>query len=113
MVGVIAALSLDGPDVAGWIRRVRVRAGLSQTELARLLGTKQPVVSRWESGRDEPRLSTLSRIARACGLRLVLSAEFDDVDRAQIRQMLAMSPEQRLAGAENLSRLLAEARPVS
>jgi hypothetical protein len=33
-----------------------------------------------------------------------------DVDRAQIRQQLAMSPEQRLASVANISRTAAVAR---
>jgi hypothetical protein len=46
----------------------------------------------------------------ACGLvlDLVVRAE-PDVDRAQIRQQLAMSPEQRLASVRNLSRTIAQA----
>ena len=95
------------------IRRCRVEAGLTQAALAERLGTTQSVVSRWERGGDEPRLSTLTRILRACGQRLVISVEPDDVDRAQIRQQLAMSPADRLASVRNVSRMLASARKVS
>jgi transcriptional regulator with XRE-family HTH domain len=94
------------------VRRARARAGFSQAELAERLGTTQSVVSRWERGADEPRLSTLERIARACGQRLVVSIEADDLDRAQIRQQLAMSPAQRLASVTNVSRMLASASKV-
>jgi predicted transcriptional regulator len=94
------------------IRESRRRAGLTQVELARRLGTTQPVISRWERGGDEPRLSTLTRILRACGRRLVLSVETDDVDRAQIRAHLAMTPAQRLAAVTNVSRTLATSRRV-
>jgi hypothetical protein len=66
-------------------------------------------VSRWERGRDEPRLSTLASILRACGLRLVLTAE-DDIDRSQIQQQLALSPKQRLESVRNVSRTVARAR---
>jgi transcriptional regulator with XRE-family HTH domain len=97
---------------ASLIRSVRGRAGLSQAALAARLGTTQSVVSRWERGGDEPRLSTLERIARACGGRLVVTVEPDDVDRAQIRQHLAMSPAERLASVANVSRMLATARRI-
>jgi transcriptional regulator with XRE-family HTH domain len=36
---------------------------LSQEQLARQLGTKQPNVAAWESGRRVPTLETLERIA--------------------------------------------------
>jgi transcriptional regulator with XRE-family HTH domain len=94
------------------VRSAREAAGLSQADLAARLGTTQPVVSRWERGHDEPRLSTLVRIARACDLRLEVRLADDSVDRAQIRQQLALSPEQRLASVVNLSRTLAEIRPA-
>ena len=92
------------------IRDARRFAGISQQQLADRVGTTQSAVSRWERGHDEPRIGTLSRILTACGLRLVLAAEPDDVDRAQIRQQLAMSPEDRLAGVVNFSRMLASAK---
>jgi transcriptional regulator with XRE-family HTH domain len=100
-------------QTAELIRAARTEAGLTQAALAKRLGTTQPVVSRWERGGDEPRLSTLTRILRACGRRLVLSTVADDVDRAQIRQQLAMSPTQRLASAANVSRMLASARKIT
>ena len=94
------------------VRTARTEAGLTQAALAARLGTTQSVVSRWERGDDEPRLSTLQRIAQACGQRLMLSLEPDDVDRAQIRQQLALSPSDRLASVANVSRLIATARRV-
>lgn len=94
------------------VRAARRHAGVTQAELARRLGTRQSVVSRWERGHDEPRLSTLSRVARACGLAVTLHVEPDDVDVAQIRQQLAQTPEERLASVVNLSRLRAGARQV-
>jgi transcriptional regulator with XRE-family HTH domain len=91
------------------IRTARHGAGLSQQELAQQLGTTQSAVSRWERGHDEPRISTLQAILGACGKRLVLDST-DDVDRAQIRQQLAMTPEQRLASVTNVSRFVSTAK---
>jgi transcriptional regulator with XRE-family HTH domain len=91
------------------IRAARRSAGLSQAELARRLETTQSAVSRWERGHDEPRISTLRAILLACGKRLVLDCT-DDIDRAQIRQQLAMTPEQRLASVTNVSRFVTSAR---
>ncbi|MGH8924610.1 MAG: helix-turn-helix domain-containing protein [Acidimicrobiia bacterium] len=100
----------DNGALAELIKKARAQAGLSQTELARRLGSKQPAVSRWETGEDEPRLSTLVRLLLACDLALVMSVEPVEVDRSQIRQQLALSPAQRLASVANLSRLRATAR---
>jgi transcriptional regulator with XRE-family HTH domain len=99
-------------ELGALLGRARRAAGLSQAELARRLGTTQSAVSRWERGREEPRLSTLASILRACGLRFLLTVE-DDVDRAQIREQLAMTPMQRLRSVANVSRTLASARAVA
>lgn len=52
---------------------VRNRAGLTQEELARKMGTTQPVVARLESGRSRPSMRTLERLADATGSRLRIS----------------------------------------
>lgn len=52
---------------------VRNRAGLTQQELARKMGTTQPVVARLESGRTRPSMRTLERLAEATGSRLRIS----------------------------------------
>jgi transcriptional regulator with XRE-family HTH domain len=94
------------------IRWARERAGLSQADLARAVNTTQSAVSRWEMGRDEPRRSRLAELLDACGFRATLTVvpADDGVDRAQLRQQLAMSPEQRLASVANVSRFRATAR---
>ena len=103
--------SLHGLDTADLLKEARRQAGLTQAALAERLGTTQSAVSRWERGREEPRLSTLAGVLDACGVRAQLSFEIDDgVDRAQIRQRLAMTPAQRLAEVTNLSRLLTASR---
>jgi ribosome-binding protein aMBF1 (putative translation factor) len=46
----------------------RIDHGLSQTELARMLGMHQPAIARLEAGDHEPSLATLSRLARTLGV---------------------------------------------
>lgn len=58
--------------VARAVIAARSRAGLTQTELARRMGTTQPVVARLESGRIEPSLRTLKRLAQATGSKLMI-----------------------------------------
>jgi DNA-binding XRE family transcriptional regulator len=50
-------------DVAIKVIQFRVTNGLSQAELARRLGMRQPNVARLESGDHEPSLRTLARLA--------------------------------------------------
>jgi transcriptional regulator with XRE-family HTH domain len=98
------------------IREVRRLAGLSQHELADLLGTKQSVISRWERGLDTPRVDTLARILQACGFEGDLTfRRHDDEDRSQIAMHLDMTPEDRLAYLRDIldfEELAATARPV-
>lgn len=53
----------------------RNRAGLTQVELARKMGTTQPAVARLEGGRTRPSMRTLERLARATGSRLLIRFE--------------------------------------
>ncbi|ROT44316.1 helix-turn-helix transcriptional regulator [Pusillimonas sp. NJUB218] len=50
----------------------RVRAGLTQTEIAQRMSTTQSTIARLESGRSLPSLRTLARYAEATGSRTVI-----------------------------------------
>jgi len=50
----------------------RMRAGLTQTELARRMGTTQSAIARLESGRISPNIRTLKKLAEVTGSRLVV-----------------------------------------
>lgn len=52
--------------------KARQRAGISQTEVARRMGTKPPAITRLESfnSHHSPSLRTLTRYAQAVGCRL-------------------------------------------
>lgn len=52
------------------IARLRILRGLTQEQLAALVGTKQPGIARLESGAIEPRLPFLRKVAAALGARL-------------------------------------------
>lgn len=60
----------DRLKLARKLKALREKSGLSQTELAERVGTKQPAIARLESGRVIPKLDLLEKIARALGLRL-------------------------------------------
>ena len=52
------------------VARLRMLRGLTQKELARAVGTRQPSIARLESGKSEPRLSFLRKVATALEARL-------------------------------------------
>lgn len=54
------------------IRLARQRRGLTQSDLARRVGTSQPVISAYEHGRRDPSVATLGRIIAGTGERLVI-----------------------------------------
>jgi transcriptional regulator with XRE-family HTH domain len=45
------------------IARLRIQRGLTQAQLAELVGTRQPSIARLESGQSHPSLSFLQRVA--------------------------------------------------
>jgi len=53
----------------------RVRAGLTQEQLAEKMQTTQSTIARMESGRTFPSMRTLSRYAEATGSRAVVRLE--------------------------------------
>lgn len=98
------------------IREARFRAGLTQVELARRADTSQPAIARYERGEVSPRVATLDRIVRACGLELVPAlVEYDDHDRTLYEPMLRMTADERLQhmlAVLDWGRQLRSARPV-
>lgn len=48
----------------------RLRCGVTQAELAKKVGTKQSVISRFESGTENPTLGFLRKITDALGAQL-------------------------------------------
>jgi ribosome-binding protein aMBF1 (putative translation factor) len=63
-------------EIAAELLRARLRAGLSQTELAARMATSQSAIARLESGDTLPSTKTLLRYAQATGskVRVKLSA---------------------------------------
>lgn len=53
--------------------RKRLEKGLSQKELARKIGTKQSAISRLESGRYNPTVQVLRKVAQALDANLRIS----------------------------------------
>jgi len=56
-----------------FLRQLRVSRGLSQRQLAEVVGVSQPNLSAYEHDRRVPTMDTLNKIAVACGYQLAAS----------------------------------------
>lgn len=61
------------------LKRVREAKGLSQKELANLIGMAQAQYSRIESGKTDPSFSVVMKIAKALGLTLSEIFQADEI----------------------------------
>ena len=104
------------PDAATLVRDARSYAGLTQRALARRARTAQSVVARIEGGLTSPSWDTLARLLAAAGFELRAQLDARPAPRshmlADVRRILGLSPEARLAEAANVSRMIAAARRV-
>jgi transcriptional regulator with XRE-family HTH domain len=64
------------------IKRIREAKGLSQKELITAIGMGAPMYSRIETGKTEPSLSSLEKIAKALGIKL--SELFSDKEPEEV-----------------------------
>ena len=98
---------------ADLLRSARLRAGLTQRELAKRADRPQSSVARWESGAMQPSLETLRELLRACGSDLWYQLVNDDrsydefIDRA-----LDLEPRERLEAATRASNALRRLEPA-
>ena len=82
---------------ADLIPEARLRAGLSQKELAARSGRERSVIARWEQGVVAPSLETLVEIVRASGFDLPLELiPYDGSTDEGLRQTVRLSPERRV-----------------
>lgn len=92
------------------IRESRLRAGLSQAELAARTHRNQSSIARYESGAVEPDLRTLTDLCEACGYRLHIElTPVDHAERALIDDFTSLDPAARLRSATRHARLAAKA----
>jgi transcriptional regulator with XRE-family HTH domain len=79
------------------LREARLRAGLTQRQLATRANTSQSAIARWESGAVQPSFERLRELIRACGLELTYGlATYDDSYLSHINRQLALSPAERV-----------------
>src|SRR5437016_11927351 len=103
-------------STAELLRQARLKAGLSQRQLAQRAGTAQSVIARIERGQTSPTWETMERLLAAAGVELRPQLELPVVVGshmlAEVPRILGMTPEQRLEEVKNLSEFLANARRV-
>src|ERR1051325_2578385 len=97
------------------VRRSRLKAGLTQAELAQRRGTAQSAIARLERPGSNPRVDTLATALQATDhdLDIRARARAHNVDEGQILERLKLSPSERLAtfqaSSANMRGLLAKA----
>jgi transcriptional regulator with XRE-family HTH domain len=80
---------------ADLIREARLRAGLSQYQLADLTGRDRTVIARWEHGHVAPSLETLLELLHVCGFDLPAElVPYDQADQ-RLHKNALLSPERR------------------
>ena len=62
---------LDAKTI-GQFKKARIKKKLSQGELAKLVGTKQSAISRFESGRYNPSIKFLGKVADSLGKSIII-----------------------------------------
>jgi transcriptional regulator with XRE-family HTH domain len=82
---------------AALIREARLRAGLTQADLAERTGRDRSVIARWEQAVVAPSVETLIELVRACGFDLPLELEpLDTSENDRLKKNTMLSPERRV-----------------
>jgi len=79
------------------LQEARLRAGLTQYELAARTGRDRAVIARWEQEVVSPSLETLVELLRACGFDLEpVLVPYETERNERLSTNLRLSPERRL-----------------
>ena len=81
------------------IREARLKASLTQTELAARLGRDRAQIARWETGGQEPSFENLRAVVEACGFVLKLEIADPEENQAldsELEASLLQAPQQRV-----------------
>jgi transcriptional regulator with XRE-family HTH domain len=97
------------------LREARNRHGVSQARLAVRAGTTQSAISRIESDRVSPSVTTLRELLHLVGedLRLESSPREFGIDRTQVVERLRATPEERLDYASDIADFVIRHRGIA
>lgn len=84
-------------DAIERLAQLRQALGMTQEQVANVLHVSQESVSRIEH-RDDLYLSTVARYVNALGGRVVVEAVFDDEQRVDLSQLLALQAKEERQG---------------
>ena len=96
------------PDYSQWIKRTRQVAGLTQAQLARLIGVSYASVNRWENSQSRPNNLAWQRI-----IGLELSLQPDDVEESDPAVQVGASNNLDFSAAPEAVSALAEAHRLA
>ena len=101
-------------NAADLLREARLRAGLTQRELAKRARTAQSVIARIERGQSDPSWETLTRLIAAAGFdlrgELTLRSTPDSHMLQDVARILSLTPEERLSEVRNVNTFVTAAR---
>lgn len=87
----------DTARSARLLREARLRAGLSQQQLAEVSGKDRTVIARYEQGVVAPSVDTLVEIVRSCGFDILLEVvPYEPGLSERTVALQRLSPERRL-----------------
>jgi len=93
----MVGMRTDTVRSATLIREARLRAGLSQQELAAKSRKDRTVIARWEQGLVAPSIDTLVELVRACGFDIPLElVAYDPGPDERVTEIQMLSPERRV-----------------
>jgi len=81
------------------IREARLKADLTQAELAERIGRDRAQIARWEIGGQQPSFENLQAVVQACGFVLkveIVIPEQTPVLDAELETSLLQAPQQRV-----------------
>lgn len=81
------------------IREARLKAELTQAQLAERLGRERAQVARWEIGGQEPSFENVVAVVEACGFELnfqIAEREEDPELDAELTTSVLQAPQQRV-----------------
>lgn len=90
-------MRMDAVRSARLLREGRLRAGLSQQQLAEASGKDRTVIARYEQGVVAPSVDTLVGILRSCGFDILLElVPYEPELSERMVELQRLSPERRL-----------------
>ncbi len=93
------------------VKLVRLRAGLTQAELAARCDTTQSAIARIERGASEPSMARVEAIARECGFDITIAVTpIDQNEEETLRRNLQMTPDERVQRIAHAGRFIIAAR---